>query len=64
MNDILEELYMDYFLEQYKPSPETRAATRKEGEALGKLLPGLGGDTVEELQARQSETLKIGRAHV
>lgn len=57
MNDILEELYMDYFLEQYKPSPETRAATRKEGEALGKLLPGLGGDTVEELQARQSETL-------
>ena len=57
MNDILEELYVDYFLEQYKPSPETRAATRKEGEALGKLLPGLGGDTVEELQARQSETL-------
>ncbi len=57
MNDILEELYMGYFLEQHKPSPETRAATRKEGEALGKLLPGLGGDTVEELQARQSETL-------
>ena len=57
MNDILEELYMGYFLEQYKPSPETRATTRKEGEALGKLLPGLGGDTVEELQARQSETL-------
>ena len=40
MNDILEELYMGYFLEQHKPSPETRAATRKEGEALGKLLPG------------------------
>ena len=57
MTDILEKLYMDYFLEQHKPSPETRTATRKEGEALDKLLLSLSDDDREELQAWQSDAL-------